>query len=764
MGITLKTYLKYAIVFLLLCLTMQPAMAVIDDCETGKRWVAYLVNDTIEEDQLIMPSEFFTRDGALITSYDDTNIHEHSYFEFQDTTCQSDDWVLSISGIASKLFYGEILTTVGISTFSYTDDPVLKQNEPKLKKTFRSLTDTLLYQPKDDRLKYAFFGDFTIVFRYKNDTLYAYNSNGGMNVWPGHICKIQGPVVYWERKGDNGYLTEVYYEDYTNGTSYYEDFSDCSNTQEYPECEPDPILEIKAEFELPNCQDSTLRLKAESNYPVDFHWLGPNGFMSDEQNPVIDYEDAVSGKYMVWGRIDPCLDPYYVILDIDIPLLKSLSENIYNSCHGDTIIVGDKIYTESGLYIDTLKTVDGCDSIVISSINFDYRHGEIEVTECSAKGYYFNGEYLHISGTYKDTVKVPGCNCDSIVTLKLTMLDIPLNVFNLDICREDSSIVDGHTFTRAGVFRDTLQKRDGCDSLVVFNVKLKPQKDTTLIYRLCSDKPVLGPDGVLYDKDTLFTKLVAIEGYDCKVKTRFDVKVSPAIGIADTIIELCGTHTTIVKLDSVHYADYTWMPKEGVKQPKSRESSITFTGDTAEYKVRIQRNHCQDTVDVLLTSAEAPIIEKAEYNTNSEKLLIEVSNGTAPYMYKMDSLAGAWKDDYDFGDLKIGVHVAYVTDARGCTVRKPFHYFIPVIPAKFMTPNGDGVHDTWEIKNLELYSVYTIKIFDRWGKLLKRYNNYYDGWDGTYLGHKMPTTDYWYTISIDLNEQDLAGHFTLLRK
>jgi gliding motility-associated-like protein len=102
-------------------------------------------------------------------------------------------------------------------------------------------------------------------------------------------------------------------------------------------------------------------------------------------------------------------------------------------------------------------------------------------------------------------------------------------------------------------------------------------------------------------------------------------------------------------------------------------------------------------------------------------------------------------------------------DSAGCQASKPFHYFIPIIPAPIMTPNGDGIKDTWEIKNLEHYHVYRIRIFDRWGKLLKEYVNEYPGWDGTYKGIKMPSTDYWYTVNVDLNETNISGHFTLLR-
>lgn len=765
MVIIKKTYFFQLLSLLLLCLPAAPAIAETNDCDEGFRWEAFLINDTIEGEVSYKPSEFFTPDGAVVPDITGTNINEHNRFEFRDTSCLSDKWELTVKGVATKLFYGTLTTTVGIETYGPTDDPVLNETgKPALRKRFIAVEDHQEIKPGHPGLRYAFRSTYTIRFLYQNEVLYAFTSEGGLMKWPGKICKMSDLQVWWDRKGDSGTITEVSFTDHTNGTSYYEDFSDCSAVQELPECAPEPELEIKAEFILPNCEDSTLRLKAEANFPVDFHWVGPGGFKSDAQNPVIKYEDAVSGKYMVWGRIDDCLEPYVVYLDIDVPLLKYKTEQQHNTCHGDTVWVGGKPYTQSGIYTDTLQSADGCDSIVISSLHFDLRYSEIEATDCSAKGYFFNGRYLQYSGKYSDTVKVDGCNCDSIVTLTLTKLPVDLTVHDLDLCKEDSLIADGHVFRESGVYRDTLQKASGCDSLVVFNVKMNPQLDTVLTYRICNDEPVLAPDGIYYSRDTFFTKLVAFEGIRCKVRTLFDVKATKAVHIPDTVISLCNTHSTPVRLDSFQYATYKWEPATGVKNPYSCMTNVTIDGDSSHYTLHIERGFCKDSASIAITTNGTPEIERLEYDVKGDNVVLEVSKGLAPYTFQMDSTSGEWLPVDEIGKADIGVHMVYVTDARGCTVNKLFKYFIPVIPAKYMTPNGDGIRDTWEIKNLDRYSIYTVKIFDRWGKLLVRYDNEYPGWDGTYNGTKMPSTDYWYSISVDLNEQDLAGHFSLVRK
>ena len=39
-----------------------------------------------------------------------------------------------------------------------------------------------------------------------------------------------------------------------------------------------------------------------------------------------------------------------------------------------------------------------------------------------------------------------------------------------------------------------------------------------------------------------------------------------------------------------------------------------------------------------------------------------------------------------------------------------------------------------------------------------------NGWDGTYNGVSMPSTDYWYVIDIEEIDMQYTGHFTLVRQ
>ncbi len=55
----------------------------------------------------------------------------------------------------------------------------------------------------------------------------------------------------------------------------------------------------------------------------------------------------------------------------------------------------------------------------------------------------------------------------------------------------------------------------------------------------------------------------------------------------------------------------------------------------------------------------------------------------------------------------------------------------------------------------------SIKIFDRYGKLLKELTPE-TSWDGTFRGVNLPTSDYWFIVT-RANGDIHKGHFTLKR-
>ncbi|KAF2517312.1 T9SS type B sorting domain-containing protein [Flavobacterium foetidum] len=89
-------------------------------------------------------------------------------------------------------------------------------------------------------------------------------------------------------------------------------------------------------------------------------------------------------------------------------------------------------------------------------------------------------------------------------------------------------------------------------------------------------------------------------------------------------------------------------------------------------------------------------------------------------------------------------------------------HFVEELPyPKFFTPNNDGHNDTWTIDFAYLAPNSSIRIFDRYGKLIKELRSD-TSWDGTYLGYQEPSSDYWFVVT-RLNGAEFRGHFSLKR-
>jgi gliding motility-associated-like protein len=84
------------------------------------------------------------------------------------------------------------------------------------------------------------------------------------------------------------------------------------------------------------------------------------------------------------------------------------------------------------------------------------------------------------------------------------------------------------------------------------------------------------------------------------------------------------------------------------------------------------------------------------------------------------------------------------------------------------TPNGDGQNDRWLVTNNGgscTKRVY-VTVFNRYGNIVYKNDNYQNTWDGTYDGKPVADGTYYYTISyvtITDNTLRLQGNVTILR-
>ena len=151
------------------------------------------------------------------------------------------------------------------------------------------------------------------------------------------------------------------------------------------------------------------------------------------------------------------------------------------------------------------------------------------------------------------------------------------------------------------------------------------------------------------------------------------------------------------------------------------------------------------------------------FNGN-QMVIATTTGGNGVYEYQLDF--GPWREDNTFSNVTgCDDHTIRVRQINGCSMLGVEEFRVLDYP-KFFTPNGDGFNDVWNIKCLEDRPLTRIFIFDRFGKLLKTISPNSSGWDGTFNGALMPTSDYWFRVDYldnDDNSRTFTSHFTLKR-
>lgn len=162
-----------------------------------------------------------------------------------------------------------------------------------------------------------------------------------------------------------------------------------------------------------------------------------------------------------------------------------------------------------------------------------------------------------------------------------------------------------------------------------------------------------------------------------------------------------------------------------------------------------------------------PITEAAGFTDFEYSLYRDLNNGGGFFEYAPYQSSPVF-EDVPPGDYQIIARYANCPDSE---LEDDEIIMILGYP-KFFTPNGDNAHDTWDIINPEDQPTAAIvNIFDRYGKLLKQIVPGGAGWDGTYNGSPMPSSQYWFRV--EFNEQDdrdversrrvFKGSFSLIR-
>lgn len=345
----------------------------------------------------------------------------------------------------------------------------------------------------------------------------------------------------------------------------------------------------------------------------------------------------------------------------------------------------------------------------------------------------------------------------------------------------DASLVTSTTYYRVKVAEDPVNLNNGlCNSFSdvyefrVVNFPNPPTSDGDV--SICEDDPtplsVTVPNGVVvnwYDQPgggnllqadsktykpaqsgTYYAEAQTIDA-GCVSQSRTPVKMTyyPIPIMTDEQLSFC--ENTSIKLEAnVQNASivnsYLWSTGENTKQIQVYAPGV--------YTVEAFSAYCSSVKTITVEQIDNPIIDTIYSDGND--IVVETAN-SGPFLYSLDG--HIFQSDNVFQNVEGGMYTIYLKhpDCNQLIAKTYLHFYIP----KYFTPNGDGIHDTFNLSGIEYYSSSQVAIYDRYGKLLKFSNNQPFQWNGTFNGKRLPADDYWYVITIE--GQTFQGHFSLNR-
>jgi gliding motility-associated-like protein len=99
-----------------------------------------------------------------------------------------------------------------------------------------------------------------------------------------------------------------------------------------------------------------------------------------------------------------------------------------------------------------------------------------------------------------------------------------------------------------------------------------------------------------------------------------------------------------------------------------------------------------------------------------------------------------------------------ITDTNGCTGTTiaskffiiPNNYYFP----NTFTPDGDKINDEFKINGFIQIRNFSMKVYNRWGEQVFESTNPDKGWDGTFMGEKVPNGNFIYIVEFE----DMTGN------
>lgn len=164
------------------------------------------------------------------------------------------------------------------------------------------------------------------------------------------------------------------------------------------------------------------------------------------------------------------------------------------TCNMDYTTPSGALLTTTGMYMDTIPNIVGCDSVI--TINYTRNMPSSNTMSVSSCNTYTapSGAVYTTSGTVMDTIP-NAVGCDSVMTINLTVNSSTQSSFAVTAC-DMYTTPSGAMVMSSGTVMDTIANMSGCDSVMTISVTINMSTTSTTSASACD--MYTAPSGATY--------------------------------------------------------------------------------------------------------------------------------------------------------------------------------------------------------------------------------------------------------------------------
>lgn len=332
---------------------------------------------------------------------------------------------------------------------------------------------------------------------------------------------------------------------------------------------------------------------------------------------------------------------------------------------------------------------------------------------------------------------IPGCNDFSVLNTSLgTKLTLKNSgPFALTVCDDKN---DGGEFLDLTQFESQIY---GSGAVYEYYLNMKDLNN--------ENNKILDPTKYAFIEGSssakIFVKITAKDFCPTYVEINIALKKVPIFSLPDYFF--CPYYNSTVDIEpdfsKLDIAHYEWIAPDGTVIVKD-QPYIKNINTVGKYTLNvIGTNGCTYSTTFNVTTYDVPVITRIIPGQN--KYTIEAT-GNKKILYSIDGKN--WQKSNVFENLENGIYTFYVKyedeNCVGLTKQGIIFSF-----TNTLTPNSDGVNDTWDVDNINVFEgkTATLEIYDKFGKkVYSQESSTKLSWGGQWGGSKAPTGTYWYVV------------------